>query len=74
MEVAVEVSSEDLDGAVRRHTSTAYFTFVAIDGHGRPAPVPPLRLDTEEERAEFLRAKARRERRLALRAGGERAG
>jgi acyl-CoA hydrolase len=74
MEVAVEVSSEDLDGAVRRHTSTAYFTFVAIDGHGRPAPVPPLRLDTEEERAEFLRAQARRERRLALRAGGERAG
>jgi acyl-CoA hydrolase len=74
MEVAVEVSSEDLDGAIRRHTSTAYFTFVAIDGHGRPAPVPPLRLDTEEERAEFKRAQARRERRLALRAGGERAG
>jgi acyl-CoA hydrolase len=74
VEVAVEVSSEDLDGGIRRHTSTAYFTFVAIDAQGRPAPVPPLRLDTDEERAENQKALARRERRLALRAGGKRAG
>lgn len=73
MEVAVDVSSEDLDGGIRRHTSTAYFTFVAIDGEGRPTPVPPLRLETEEERAEHRRALERRERRLATR-GGERAG
>ena len=74
MEVAVEVSSEDLDGGVRRHTSTAYFTFVAIDAAGRPSPVPPLLLSTEEERAEHRRALERRERRLEMRGGGERAG
>jgi acyl-CoA hydrolase len=74
VEVAVDVFSEDLDRGDRRHTSTAYFTFVAIDAEGRPVPVPPLRLDTEEERAENQRALARRERRLALRVGGQRAG
>ncbi|HKA25269.1 MAG TPA: acyl-CoA thioesterase [Candidatus Eisenbacteria bacterium] len=74
MEVAVEVLSEDLNGGIRRHTSTAYFTFVAIDAEGRPTPVPPLRLDTDEERAEHQRAQARREHRLALRRGGSRAG
>ena len=74
IEVAVQVWSEDLNGGVRRHTSTAYFTFVAVDEHGRPTPVAPLRLDTDEERDEYRRAEARRQRRLALRTGGERAG
>jgi acyl-CoA hydrolase len=74
IEVAVEVSSEDLDGGVRRHTSTAYFTFVAIDTAGQPTPVPPLRLDTEDERAENRRAQERRQRRLTQRGGGDRAG
>ena len=74
MEVTVEVGSEDLDGGIRRHTSTAYFTFVAIDPAGRPTPVPALRLDTDAERAENRRAQERRERRLTQRGGGDRAG
>jgi acyl-CoA hydrolase len=74
MEIRVQVDSEDLSSGGRRHTSTAFFTFVAIDGQGRPAPVPPLLLETEEEREEHRRAQARRARRLELRSGGERAG
>ena len=69
MEIRVEVESENLLTGERRHTSTAFVTFVAIDPlTGRPAPVPPLLLETEEERAEHARALVRRRLRLERRA------
>jgi acyl-CoA hydrolase len=73
MEIRVDVQSEDLLTGRRRHTSTAYVTFVALDTvTGRPTPVPPLILETEEERREHARALERRrvrlERRRALQA------
>jgi acyl-CoA hydrolase len=65
MEIRVEVDSEDLLSGERRHTSTAYVTFVALDPvTRRPTPVPPLVLETEEERAEQARAMERRRLRL----------
>ena len=68
MEIRVDVESEDLLSGERRHTSTAYVTFVALDPlTGRPTPVPPLGLETEEERAEHGRALERRRLRLAHR-------
>jgi len=75
MEICVEVESEDLLTGERRHTSTAFVTFVALDpATGRPTPVPPLVLETDEERAEHARALARRHLRLERReaAAGER--
>ena len=69
MEIRVDVDSEDLLSGERRHTSTAYVTFVAVDPiTRRPVPVPPLRLETDEERAENARAQERRQARLARRA------
>ena len=68
MEIRVEVDSEDLLSGERRHTSTAYVTFVALDTvTQRPAQVPPLILETDEERAEHARAQERRRRRLERR-------
>jgi acyl-CoA hydrolase len=65
MEIRVDVDSEDLLTGERRHTSTAYVTFVAIDPvTRRPVPVPPLELATDEELAEHARAKERRRIRL----------
>ena len=74
MEIRVEVDSEDLLTGEKRHTSTAYVTFVALDSvTGRPAAVPPLLLETDEERAEHDRAQVRRGHRLERRkAEGER--
>ena len=74
MEIRVDVESENPLSGERRHTSTAFVTFVALDpATKRPVPVPPLVLETEEERAEHRRALERRrlrlERREALRAG-----
>ena len=69
MEIRVDVESEDLRTGKRRKTSTAYMTFVAIDKRGRPKPVPPLILETDEERREARAAQARRDERLKHRTG-----
>ena len=75
MEIRVDVGSEDLLTGERRHTSTAYVTFVALDAATRrPVAVPPLLLETDEERVEHARALERRRERLerrAARLGGE---
>ncbi len=64
MEVEVRVFSENLRSGERHQTSTAYLTFVAVDADGRPVPVPPLDLRTDEERERFSQAEARRRERL----------
>ena len=65
MEIRVEVESEDLLSGERRHTSTAFVTFVALDPvTRRPTPVPPLVLETDAEREENVRAQERRRLRL----------
>jgi acyl-CoA hydrolase len=65
MEIRVDVESEDLMTGVRKKTSTAYLTFVAIDKKGHPIRVPPLRLTTAAERREARAAVARRAARLS---------
>ena len=68
MEIRVVVESEDLLTGERRHTGTAYVTFVALDEvTKRPVPVPPLILETDEQRAEHARALERRRLRLERR-------
>jgi acyl-CoA hydrolase len=70
MEVGVEVYSENAMTEERKHTTSAYVTFVAIDEHTRfPKPVAPLILKTAEERQRFREAAKRRGVRLALRYG-----
>jgi acyl-CoA hydrolase len=64
LEVEVEVFSEETLTGARRLTSRAYLTFVAIDRAGGRVPVPPLLLDTEEDRAKARDAEARRAARL----------
>src|ERR1700676_1919969 len=70
MEVGVEVYSENAMTGERRHTTTAYVTFVAVDEHTKmPRPVPPLILKTAGERRRYREAAERRKTRLALRYG-----
>ncbi len=66
IEVQVDVESENLSTGGRRHTSTAFLTFVAIDDQGRPVPVPPLLVGPEDEadyRAAEIRYRERQQRR-----------
>lgn len=70
MEVGVEVYSENAMTGERKHTTTAYVTFVAIDEHTKkPKLVRPLILKTAEEKRRWREAAGRRKTRLALRYG-----
>ncbi|HTJ43793.1 MAG TPA: acyl-CoA thioesterase [Kofleriaceae bacterium] len=64
MEVGVRVETEDMRSRARRYTTKAYLTFVAVDGHGRPLPVPPLELATDDDRRRFADGERRRMDRL----------
>ena len=68
VEVGVEVFSENYSRGERKHTTTAFLTFVALDEIGNPCPVPPVILKTQEERRRFREAGERRKARLAARA------
>jgi len=73
MEVGVEVHSENVLTGERKHTTSAYVTFVAIDEHTRkPKPVPPLIVKSAEERRRWEEAAERRKARLALRHSSDR--
>jgi acyl-CoA hydrolase len=67
MEVGVRVEAEDPYTGTRRHTATAYLTFVAIGRDSRPQPVPALTLESLDERRRWADAEARRAGRLAAR-------
>jgi acyl-CoA hydrolase len=70
LEIGVEVFSENLLTGERKHTTSAYVTFVAIDSQtGLPKKVTPLIVRTAEERRRWREAAKRREIRLALREG-----
>ncbi len=59
----VVVSAEDMDTGERKLTSEAYLTFVNLGPDGKPAPVPPLKLLTEEDKNEYEKARRIQERR-----------
>lgn len=61
----VIVKSEDMDTGEMKLTSEAYLTFVNLGRDGKPAPVPPLDLRTEEDKLEFEKARRIKEQRLA---------
>lgn len=63
MEVRVDTYVEDRDG-YRRPINRAYVTLVALDENDRPVKVPPLILETENDRAEWEMGARRREMRL----------
>ncbi len=67
MEVGVKVFSEDILTGERRHTSSAYVTFVALDEQSQPKRVPPVLSETEEDRRRWRDAEVRRRIRLELR-------
>ena len=67
MEVGVKVFSEHYITGERKHTSSAYLTFVAVDEDRRPKPIIPVIPETAEDRRSYREAAARRRIRLAHR-------
>jgi acyl-CoA hydrolase len=66
MEVHLMVYGEDI---IRRHkykSNEAYYTFVALDPHGKPTAVPGVDPETEDQKKLFDSALRRRQLRLIL--------
>jgi len=68
MEVGVKVIVENLMTGQVRHTTSAYLTFVSVDGKGGKLPVAELIPETEEEKRRYEQAGARRAYRLEMKA------
>ena len=68
MEVGVKVYAENVMTGERRHTSSAYLTFVAVDMDQKAHPVRPLILETPEDKRRWEDAGERRRVRLHMRA------
>ncbi len=68
MEVGVKVEAENLMTGEKRHTCSAYLTFVALDEDGKATPIPPVIPETDVEKRRYREAGERREYRLTTRA------
>jgi acyl-CoA hydrolase len=66
MEVFIEVWCENIPKGTRFKCNEAYYTFVAVDGNGRPIAVPQIKPETEEEKIKYDGALRRRQLRLIL--------
>lgn len=72
MEVGCRVETEDMVRRDRRYVTKAYLTFVAIDGLGKPRPIQPLELVTDQDRRRHADAELRRKERLRAAGRGNR--
>jgi uncharacterized protein (TIGR00369 family) len=68
MEAGVRVEAENILTGEVRHTASAYLTFVALDRDGKPAGVPPLILETEDDNRRNCEALERRRVRMEQKA------
>jgi acyl-CoA hydrolase len=60
MEVGIKVIAENVREKSVRHVNSCFFTMVALDETGKPAPVPPLVPTTPEDHRRRSLAEARR--------------
>lgn len=67
MEVGVSVCAENHTKGIKRHTNSAYLTFVGLGPDGNPVKSEPITPESEGEKRRYDEALARRERRLSLR-------
>lgn len=70
MEVGVKVEAEDIETGEKKHSNSAYFTFVAIDSvSGKKVEVPAVVPSTDEEKRRFGKALERRNHRIEINKG-----
>ncbi len=66
MEIGVKVVAEDIMKRSVRHANSCFFTMVAVDDDGKPTPVPPLELDSSNQRRRHAAALIRRKLRAEM--------
>ncbi|UXP31879.1 acyl-CoA thioesterase [Reichenbachiella agarivorans] len=66
MEVFISVTAENIPEGKIKQSNSAFYTFVAIDEHGKPRPIPEVVPETVEEIELYKGALRRRQLRLVL--------
>jgi acyl-CoA hydrolase len=66
MEIGIKVLAEDIRNQQQRHVNSCYFTMVAVDDEGRPAPVSALVPCSEVQAKRHREAVLRKSARLTL--------
>lgn len=61
MEAEVQVRAEHAINGTSRFTNSAYVVYVALDNDGKPCRVPPLLVETNDEKARWEQAVKRQE-------------
>ena len=64
MEIEIKVEAENLMTGTRTLTNTAYVTVVALGADGKTVEVPPLVLETEEDKQKYAEGEKRMLQRL----------
>ena len=59
MEIGVRVEAENITTRQKRHTNSCYFTMVAVKD-GKSTKVPPLCIESEEQKVRWNKALMRR--------------
>jgi acyl-CoA hydrolase len=67
IEVEVRVIAENPITGEQVHTNTAYLVYVALDDNRKPVQIPPLLVETDEEKARLAAGQKRQAERLARR-------
>lgn len=64
MEIGVRVDVETVPTGHHRRVASAHLVFVGLDAQGKPAAVPPVIAETDDERRRQAQARVRRQHRL----------
>ncbi|MCF6269373.1 MAG: acyl-CoA thioesterase [Melioribacteraceae bacterium] len=67
MEVGVSVCAENHTKGNKRHTNSAYLTFVGLNSEGKPVKSEPIIPESDSEKKRYEEALIRREHRLSMR-------
>lgn len=65
MEISVRIESERLMSGEVAHTGSSYLTYVALDKEGKPATIPEIVAESEDEKRRYKEGEARRRARLS---------
>ena len=64
MEVGVHIDAENVKTGKRRHTASAYLTFVSLDSNGKPQKVDDIIPESDDEKRRYNEGKERHTQRL----------
>ena len=64
MEIGVRIDAENVKSGKRRHTASAYLTFVSLDEDGKPQKISDIIPESKDEKRRYQKGKERHAQRI----------